>query len=54
MPAIRRKFHYGNVVLSSEMTFPTNLLCGHTLPVRLINATTANLQFGGFVSAAFG
>lgn len=54
MPAVKRKYHYGHVVLSDEMNFPTKTLCGYTVPVLMKDGETKNIEFGGFVSVAFG
>lgn len=54
MPAIKRKFNYGHVVLSDLFEHNNKALCGNTVPVLLRNGEEKNLPFGGFVSAAFG
>ena len=54
MPAVRRRYNYAHIVLSSDLKFPTKALCGHFLPVLMRDGTAKNIKFGGFVSAAFG
>lgn len=54
MPALRRRYNYGHIILSSELKHPTKSMTGLTVAVLLKTGETRNIDFGGFVSAAFG
>lgn len=53
MPALRRRFNNGTIILSSELEFPTKAAVGRSVAVMMKGDRIENFSFGGFVSAAF-
>lgn len=55
MPAIRRRYHQGSVVLGANSHISdTKALCGKTVPVLMKDGETKNIPFGGFVNSLSG
>lgn len=50
MPAIRRRYHYGNVILSHPETLPKQrALCGDTIELFCPTDNQERLNFSGFI-----
>lgn len=50
MPAIRRRYHYANIIMSPAIFGQTNVLCGQTVELFLDNKDSINTPFLGFAS----
>jgi hypothetical protein len=48
MPAIRRRYHYGNLILSPDHALTDNALCGKTVDLITDNESIQRVEFAGF------